>query len=456
MTDMPVSNPPGAPTGGWTARVWRLVIPIVLSNLSTPLIGAVDTAVVGHLPDPAYIGGVALGALIFSFLYWGFGFLRMGTTGFAAQAYGAGDRTELQATLLRPLILAAALGALLILLQMPIRVVALSLLTASDEVEALAHAYYDVRIWSAPAALANYALLGWLLGTQRARTALIVQLVLNGANAALDLLFVIGLGWGIVGVALASVLAEYGAAVLGLAIAFRIFIRTGGDRSGRQGGARREQARLWRRERLVALFRVNGDIFVRTICLIFAFGYFTAQGARMGDVPLAANAILMHLQQFAAYGLDGFAHAVEILAGGAVGARSRDAFRAAVRTSTVWALGAAAAMAGIYALLGPSIIGLFTGIDEVRRVAILYLPWLVLSPVVSVWSFQLDGIFIGATRTAEMRNAMIFSLAVFLPACWILVPLLDNHGLWLAFTLFMLVRAMSLGAFYSRLERSLG
>ena len=454
---MSVSNLPGAPTGGWTARVWRLVIPIVLSNLSTPLIGAVDTAVIGRLPDPAYIGGVAIGALIFSFLYWGFGFLRMGTTGFAAQAHGAGDRAELRATLLRPLILAAGLGGLLILLQTPLALAAFSLLTASDQVEALAHAYYEVRIWSAPAALANYALVGWLLGTQRAQTALVLQLVLNGANVAFDLLFVIGFGWGIVGVALASVLAEYGAAALGLAVAFRILVRTGGDGMGLDPAGRegRTQARLWRRERLVALFRVNGDIFVRTICLIFAFGYFTAQGARMGDVPLAANAILMHLQQFISYGLDGFAHAAEILTGGAVGARSRQAFRSAAQASTIWALGAAAAMAGVYALLGPGIVGLFTGIDEVRQAAMLYLPWLVLSPLVSVWSFQLDGIFIGATRTAEMRNAMIFSLAVFLLACWVLIPLLGNHGLWLAFTLFMLVRAMSLGAFYPRLERSL-
>lgn len=437
---------PGAPSGGWHGRVWLLAGPIIVSNLSTPLLGAVDTAVVGRLPDAAYIGGVALGAVIFNFLYWGFGFLRMGTTGFTAQAFGAGDADELRAALLRPALLALVLGLLLLVLQAPLGWIAFALLEASEEVEGFAGTYYGIRIWSAPAALLNYAVLGWLLGTQRARATLMLQVFLNGTNIVLDIAFVIGLGWGIAGVAWASVIAEVAAAGLGLAIIGRAL---------RGAGGRWDPARMFRRDRLVALLRVNLDIFLRTLSLIVAFSYFTAQGAKMGDVPLAANAILMHLQAFVAYGLDGFAHAAEILAGGAVGARSRAAFRQAVRTSTVWALGTALGFAAVYALLGAPVVRLFTVIEEVRAAAIVYLPWLVLSPLISVWSFQLDGIFIGATRTGAMRNAMVLSLLAFLAAVWLLVPIWGNHGLWLAFALFMATRAVTLGAAYPRLERSI-
>jgi MATE family multidrug resistance protein len=436
---------PGAPAGGWHRRVWALAVPIMLSTLSTPLLGAVDTAVIGRLPDAAYIGGVAVGAVLFNFLFWGFGFLRMGTTGFTAQAFGAGDRDELRAALLRPLVLAVALGALLIAAQAPIGFVAFNLLEASAEVEGFARSYYEIRIWSAPAALVNYALLGWLLGAQRAGAMFALQVALNGINIVLDLVFVIGLGWGIEGVAWASLIAEVAAAALGLIIVGRALARAGG---------RWDRARLLRRERLSALFRVNRDIFLRTLALIVAFGYFTVRGAEMGDVTLAANAILMHLHMFMAYGLDGFSHAAEILAGGAVGARSRTAFRAAVSAATLWALAMAAAIAAAYALLGPAIIGLFTVLGEVRAAAETYLPWMLLLPFVSVWGFLLDGIFIGATRTGAMRNAMALSLGAYLVACWLLIPALGSHGLWLAFTVFMTARALTLGAAYPRLERA--
>ncbi len=432
--------------GTWNARVWALAGPIILSNLSTPMLGAVDTAVMGHLPDAAYIGGVAIGAIIFNFLYWGFGFLRMGTTGFTAQAFGAGDAGELRAALVRPVLLALALGAGIILLQIPIGLLAFRLIDASAEVERLAGSYFAIRVWSAPGALVNYALIGWLLGVQRAGAVLFLQVALNGVNIVLDLVFVIGLGWGIEGVALASLIAEVTAAALGLAIVARVLRGTGGDWDWR---------RIMLRSRLVALFRANLDILIRTLCLIFAFAYLTARGAAMGDVVLAGNAILLQLQQFTAYGLDGFAHAAEILAGSAYGARDRGSFRRAVRVSSLWALGLAALMAGTYLLAGRGIIGLFTDIDEVRAAAELYLPWLIVSPLVSIWGFQLDGIFIGTTRTAEMRNAMIASLAIYLLACWILIPPLGNHGLWLAFTVFMAARAVTLGVFYPRLERSL-
>ena len=429
-------------SGQWNGRVWALAGPIIISNISTPLLGAVDTAVVGHLPDPAYIGGVAVGAVIFNFLYWGFGFLRMGTTGFTAQALGAGDHQELRATLARAMLLALVLGCALLVLQMPIGWLALALFEASDRVETLAGAYYDIRIWSAPAALANYVMLGWLLGNGRTGAVMLLQIALNGINIVLDLVFVLEFGWGVEGVALASVLAEYAALLFGLAIVARILRSLAGGWN---------RARLLDRARLVALLHVNLNILIRTLCLLAAFAYFTAQSAKMGEVLLAANTILLQLQYLMGYALDDFAHAAEILAGQALGARSRRAFRLAVRISTAWAFATAALAGGIYLLLGKTIIGLFSDIDSVLETARIYLPWLIVSPIVSVWSFQLDGIFIGMTRTAEMRNAMILSLAIYLAACWLLIAGFGNHGLWLAFTIFMMARAATLGCYFPRL-----
>jgi MATE family multidrug resistance protein len=437
---------PGARDGRWNARVWRLAGPIILSNISTPLLGAVDTAVMGHLPDPAYIGAVALGAVVFNFLFWGFSFLRMGTTGFTSQAYGAGDTAELRAALVRPLVMAVGLGAALIVLQAPIGWLALRLLDASAGVEGLTHDYYAIRIWSAPFALINYALLGWLLGTQRAYAVLLLQVVLNGTNIALDLLFVVGFGWGIEGVAGASLLAEMAATLLGLSLVARTLFRS---------QAPLDWAQVAARDRLLALFRVNVNILIRTLCLMTAFAYFAAQGAQMGDLILAANAVLMQFLYIIAYGLDGFSHAAEVLAGSALGAGSRHAFRQAVKVSTLWALGMALLAGLLVQVAGEPFIALISDIPEVRTTAAVYLPWMVVSPVISVWSFLLDGIFIGTTRTVEMRNAMIASLAVYLVASWLLVPALGNHGLWLALMIFMVARALSLGAYYPRIERGI-
>lgn len=440
------TTPPGAQEGQWNARVWRIAGPIILSNISTPLIGAVDTAVMGHLPDPAYIGGVAIGAVIFNFLFWGFGFLRMGTTGFTAQAFGSGDVAEVRAALIRPIVLAVLLALVLIAVQAPIADLALALLNASTEVEGLAHDYYAIRIWSAPFALTNYALLGWLLGVQRPLTVFVLQLVLNGTNIVLDLVFVVGFGWGIEGVALASLLAEIGAVALGIVLVRRTLF----DRQ-----APLDWVRIAARDRLLALFRVNVDILIRTLCLIFAFAYFTAQSAEMGNLILAANAILQQLQYLTAYALDGFAHAVEVLAGSAKGARSLRAFRQAVKVSTFWAFTTALLATLIIWLAGRPVIALLSNIPEVRAAAEIYLPWMIASPIISVWSYQLDGIFIGTTRTSAMRNAMAVSLAVYLIACWLLIPMLGNHGLWLALMVFMAARAVTLGLHYPRLERAI-
>jgi MATE family multidrug resistance protein len=427
-------------------RTWRLAGPIIVSNLSVPLVGAVDTAVVGHLPNPDYIAAVALGAGIFSFLFWGFGFLRMGTTGFVAQAHGRGEADEVAATLLRSLSLVAIISSLLLAGQYLLSWAAFAMLQGTASVEALAQAYFGIRIWSAPATLANYAVLGVLIGTQRTRTALVLQLLLNGANVVLDLVFVLALDLGVAGVALASLISDYLAAAAGLWFLSRHY------------PWHRPQVRktAWRDAgRLRALMQVNFDIFLRTLCIIFAFFWFTVEGSRLGTLVLAANAVLMHLQNFLAYGLDGFAHAAEALAGSAYGSRDRAAFIDAIKSSTLWALALAAGYGIAYASFGDLIISALTGIDSVRAGAIDYLPWLIVSPLVSVWSFQLDGIFVGTTRSAEMRNGMLLSLIAYLIAIRLLVPPFGNHGLWLALMIFMVARAVTLGAILPRLIRRL-
>ncbi len=425
-------------------RVWRLAGPIIFSNITVPLLGAVDTAVVGHLPDPALIGGVAVGATIFTFVYWAFGFLRMGTTGFIAQAFGAGDSAELKAVMLRAILLAIAIGLAIVALQAPILWISLTLFEASPAVESYAGTYVAVRIWGAPAALLNYAVLGWLLGVQNARLAFLTQLFMNGLNMVLAVLFVIGFGWGIAGVAAATLMAEIAGAGLGLYL-----LRRGAKRLG--GGW--PWSRLNAPGRIAALLKVNLDILIRTVCLMFAFAYFTAQGAEMGDTVLAANAILLHLQAIMAYGLDGFAHATETLVGAAVGARDRKGLRAAVRTASIWGFATAALFAALYAIAGILILQLFTEHEEVQAAARDFLPWAIASPFLSVWPFLLDGIFIGATRTAEMRNGMVIALALYLGAASLLIPAWGNDGLWAAFMLFMAARAATLGWWYPRVER---
>lgn len=433
--------------GEWHRRVWLLAGPIILSNMSVPLVGAVDTAVVGHLPDPIYIGAVALGAIIFNFLFWGFGFLRMGTTGFVAQAHGAGDATEMRSTLARALLLAGALGAGVIMLQIPIGLLAFWALEGGAELEALANSYYAIRVWSAPATLGNYAILGCLIGLQNTRAALAAQLLLNLTNVFLDLVFVLGFGWGVKGVAFASLLSEYLALIFGLWLVSHNLKRIGGEWNW---------THILYTARVKALLHVNFNIFVRTLCLVFAFFYFTAMGTKLGEVTLAANAVLLHLHYFMSYGLDGFAHAAEALAGGAYGARNRNAFRAAVKATSLWALIVACSYTILYAAFGGLIISMITGIESVRAAALAYLPWVLLSPILSVWSYQLDGIFIGTTRPVEMRNGMLISLIAYLVVSWLLIPLWGNHGLWLSFMIFMTVRAVTLGLWYPRIERSMG
>ncbi len=429
------------------ARVWRLAGPIIVSNLSVPLLGLVDTAVMGHLPEARYLGGVAVGAMVFTFIFWGFGFLRMGTGGLTAQAFGADDGDEVRACLARAAVIAIPAALVLIVLQVPIAWVAFSIVEASPAVETLAEHYFFIRIWGAPATLMNFALLGWFIGVQNTRAALYHQLCLNGVNIVLDLLFVLGFGWGVEGVAAATAIADLTAVMFGLALARPLLAQVGG---------RFDRQRILDPTRLRRTMALNLDIFIRTICLVFAFAYFTARGAGFGDVVLAANAVLLNFQTFMAHALDGFAHAAEALGGRAIGAKDRGEFRLAVRTSFKWALSVAVGFALVYLIVGGAIVDGLTSIDGVREVARDYLVWSVFMPLVAVFPFVFDGVFLGATAGRMMRNAMIVSLGVYLVACFGLVPLFGNHGLWAALTVFMGMRGLTLGLRYRRLEAAVG
>jgi MATE family multidrug resistance protein len=424
--------------------ILSIAVPIMISNVSTPLLGVVDTAVMGRIPDPAYIGAVALGALVFNFVFWGFGFLRMGTTGLTAQALGAADAVEIRASLGRAVLIAVMVGAALVALQWPIRELAFALLDGGPRVEAFARDYYDIRIWAAPATLINYALLGWFIGLSRARMALALQLVLNITNMILDLLFVLGLGMGVTGVALGTLLAEIVAAIVGLVIAARYLRGLGGHW---------DFTRLTAAARIGRTLAVNRDIMIRSLALIVAFAWFMAQGARQGDGILAANAVLMQFIGVAAFFLDGLAFAAEALVGKAVGAMNRSELALAARMTTWWAAGVALGMSLGFAICGPMAIDVLTVDETVRALARTYLPWAALAPLISVGAFQLDGIFIGATRTAEMRNAMLVSLAIFLLAWWTLRPY-GNHGLWAALYVHYAARTGTLLYFFPRLVRA--
>ena len=425
-------------------RVLAIAGPIMLANVSQPLLGIVDTAVIGRLPEPHYIGAVAIGSLIFSFLYWGFGFLRMGTGGLAAQAYGAAEPAELAAVLARAILIAAAIGAALVALAPLISAIAFDALQASDAVEREASVYFNIRIWSAPFTLMTYALVGWFVGIGKTRAALVIALFLNGVNMGLDALFVLGLGMTTDGIALGTLIAEVSAALLGLVlVAFEL----------RRVQARWNAARIFDAERLKRMVSVNFDIMVRSLLLILAFSWFTAQGARMGDVTLAANAVLMHFFTFSAYLIDGFANAAEALVGQSVGARARAMYRQAVRLSSLWAGALSLALASAIVLAGPAMIDVLSVAPEVRATAREYLPWVAVSPLLGVACFQLDGIFTGATQTRDMRNMMIVSFAAFIAAWWLATPLWGNHGLWLSLDLFFLVRTVTLLARLPALER---
>ncbi|GLP85264.1 MATE family efflux transporter [Tritonibacter mobilis] len=426
------------------SRVLKIALPIVLSNATVPILGAVDTGVVGQLGEAAPIGAVGIGAVILSTIYWIFGFLRMGTTGLAAQARGAGDEAETGALLMRGLLLAGGAGLFFILAQALVFWGAFTLAPASAEVEGLARQYLEIRIWGAPATIGLYAVTGWLIAMERTRGVFLLQIWMNGLNIVLDLWFVLGLGWGVEGVATATLIAEWSGLALGLWLCGSAFA----------GDQWHDWARIFDRVRIKRMMQVNGDIMVRSVLLNLSFTTFLFLGADLGDVTLAANQVLIQLLQMTAFALDGFAFSAEALVGGAVGARDPARLRRAAIVSSYWGVGFSVALALLFWWGGPALIDLMATAPEVRETARHYLIWVALAPLISVASFMFDGIYIGATWTRDMRIAMIQAVGIYLIALVIFVPVLGNHGLWLALMVLNTARAATLAARYPRLEAS--
>lgn len=427
-------------------RVLNVALPIVLANATVPILGAVDTAVVGQMGQAAPIGAVGLGAVILTALYWIFGFLRMGTTGLAAQAQGAGQAGEVAALLTRVLMIGAVAGLAVIAVQGALFAGAFLLAPASAEVEAMARDYMQIRVMSAPAAIALYGVTGWLIALERTRAVLVIQLWMNGANIALDLWFVLGLGWGVEGVAWATFLAEWSGLALGLwfcRAAFRV-------------PAWRDWARVFDRVALARMMAVNTDILIRSLLLQGIFLSFLFLAAGEGDVVLAANQVLLQFLHITAYALDGFAFAAEALVGQAMGARNRAGLRRSAVLASLWGAGSVVVLALAFALAGGMIVDLMTTAPDVRAVARAYLPWMVAAPVLGLAPWMLDGIFIGATRTRDMRDMMVVSFAVYGAAVLVLLPLMGNHGLWAALLISFVARGVTLGLRYPALEAGAG
>ncbi|MDJ1016149.1 MAG: MATE family efflux transporter [Paracoccaceae bacterium] len=425
-------------------RIWAIAGPIVLSNATVPILGLVDTGVVGQIGDPVPIGAVGIGAIILTAVYWVFGFLRMGTVGLTSQALGAGDRAEADALLSRALLVAVAGGAVVIAFQVFIFAAAFQVSPASAEVERLARDYMQIRIWSAPVAIALYGITGWLIAAERTRAVLVVQVWMNGLNIVLDLVFVLGLGWGVAGVAIATLMAEWAGLAMGLWLCRDAF--------GRAYWRQRE--RVLDRTRLLRMAYVNRDILIRSLLLESIFVSFLFLGARFGDVPLAANQVLLQFLHVISFALDGFAFSAETLVGNAYGRKSPDRVRRASLMASSWGLLVAIGLSLTMWVLGPMGIDILTTSEEVREAAKALLPWIVMAPVLSVAAYMLDGIFVGATRTADMRNMMVVSAVIYAVAVWALVPVLGNHGLWLALLISLFTRGVTLGIRYPALERA--
>ncbi len=423
-------------------RVLHIALPIVLSNATVPILGAVDTAVVGQLGSAVPIGAVGIGAIILTAIYWVFGFLRMGTVGLASQALGANNHPEYVALLSRSLLIGASAGLGIILLQVPLFWGAFQVAPASAEVETMARSYMGIRIWSAPAAIALYGITGWLIAAERTRAVLGLQLWMNGTNIVLDLIFVLGWGWGVEGVAIATFIAEWSGLLLGLWFCRAAFATP----------AWRDRARVFDPAKLRNMMVVNGDILIRSVLLQAIFVSFLFLGSDFGDVPLAANQILLQFLNITAYALDGFAAAAETLVGQAMGAGSVQRLRRAAWRTSQWGLGCVSVLAVVFYFFGAQIIDIMTTAEPVRIAAKDYLIYMVWAPILGVASWMLDGIFIGATRSRDMRNMMIVSTVVYFAAVAMLVPQYGNHGLWMALLISFVARGVTLGMRYPALE----
>ncbi|SIT82548.1 MATE family efflux transporter [Pontibaca methylaminivorans] len=424
-------------------RVLSIAIPIVLANATVPILGLVDTGVVGQLGLAAPIGAVGIGAVILTAIYWVFGFLRMGTTGLTGQARGAAREGEVTALLVRAMLVGFVGGCGIIALQWPLFRGAFLLSPASAEVEALARSYMAIRVWSAPAAIAMFGVTGWLIALERTRAVLLLQLWMNGLNIVLDLWFVLGLGWGVQGVAVATALSEWSGFALALWLCRDAFANP----------AWRDWPRVFDGARLRRMAVVNTDILLRSLLLMGVMVSFLFLASGFGDVTLAANQILLQFVEVTAFVLDGFAFAAEALVGQAVGAASVARLRRAIRVSSIWALVGVMGLSLGFGLFGGMLVDLMAKAEAVQAEARLYLPWMLLVPLAGLGAWMLDGVFIGATRTGDMRNMAALSVAGYALLVALLMPAFGNHGLWIALLLSYLLRALTLAVRYPALER---
>ena len=432
------------PTYGIThKRVLSIALPIVISNATVPLLGAVDTGVIGQLGGAAPIGAVGIGAIILGALYWIFGFLRMGTVGLTSQALGGGEPQEVRALFFRSIGIGVLAGTAFITFQIPIFAGAFWIAPASAEVEGLARAYMSIRVWSAAAAIAIYGLSGWLIAQERTRAVLMVQLFMNVTNIILDFWFVLGLGLGVEGVAAATLIAEWGGLGLGLYLCRQAF----------RGFALSLWQQIVNRRRLIHMMQVNGDILIRSVLLQAGFVSFLFFGAELGDVTLAANQVLLQFVYLASYAMDGFVFAAESLVGQAMGARAVAQLRRGASVTAVWAFGSALVLAAGFWIVGPFVIDVMAKDPAVQEAARLYLPHMVAAPLLGALAWMLDGVFIGATRTQDMRNMMILSFLGYCGLVLLLLPSFGNHGLWMAMNGFFILRGVSLAVRYPALER---
>lgn len=424
-------------------RVLAIALPIMLSNATVPILGAVDTGVVGQMGAAAPIGAVGIGAIILGAIYWMFGFLRMGTTGLTSQAVGAGDKGEVAALLTRALLIGVAAGAFFIVIQVPLFWGAFQVSPASPEVETLARDYMRIRIWSAPAAIAMFGITGWLIAQERTRAVLVIQLWMNGLNILLDLWFVLRLDWGVSGVAFATFLAEWSGLALGLwycRAAFRV-------------PDWRNWVQVFDKARLLHMGQVNSNILLRSMLLQAMLISFLFVGAGFGDVTLAANQVLLQFLMITSYALDGFAFAAEALVGQAMGAKQRAVLRRSAVITSIWGGLASLVLALAFAVFGSALIDLMTTSVEVQNEARIYLTYLILAPIAGCAAFMLDGVFVGATRTHDMRNMMVISFVIYCLVAFALVPSYGNYGLWIALLTSFVARGVTLALRYPALER---
>ena len=424
-------------------RILKIAIPILLSNATVPILGAVDTGAIGLLGEAAPIGAVGLGSIIITTIYGLFGFLRMGTSGLASQEKGKGDDYELSMIIFRSLMIGFVLGVLVLILHFQLFYLVMKIVPASPEVERLTEDYVSIRIFSAPAAIATYGITGWLIAQERTQSVLVLQLAMNGLNVILDILFVLGLNYGVEGVAYATLIAEWFALFLGLYLCREALWIMFWE----------EIHRIFDRAKFNRMVSVNSDILIRSLFLGLALVSFLFLSSDFGDITLAANQILLQFLFFTAYALDGFAFSSETLVGQSIGAENNPAVRKSSLLTSVWGMITAVIVALVFALTGPMIITIMTTEPMVRIEAMNYLWWVVLVPIIGGPSWFLDGIFIGATKTREMRNGMMISFFFYVIALVITMPTMENAGLWLSLYILFILRALTLGLKYPSLER---